>query len=63
MPTVYLRKDHYDALVKLGEDPTAFVNKLLDGVLVKHVQYVPIKDKEKQEEPTQATLPKKGKKV
>jgi len=63
MPTVYLRKDHYDALVKLGKDPTAFVNELLDGVLVKNVQYVPIKEKEKPEEIVQTTLPKKVRKV
>ena len=44
-PTVYIRKDNYDAIVSMKQDPSAYVNHLLDTTFVKTVTYTPIVDK------------------
>jgi hypothetical protein len=33
MPTIYLRKDLYDAIIKRGEEPTNFVNRVVEKAL------------------------------
>jgi hypothetical protein len=33
MPTVYLRKDLYDSIVRQRGDPSAFVNKVVEDAL------------------------------
>ena len=40
MPTVYIRKDNYDAIVAMKQDPTAFVNHLIDATFTKRVDVV-----------------------
>lgn len=44
-PTVYIRKDNYDAIVSMKQDPSAYVNHLLDTTFVKTVTYTPVADK------------------
>jgi len=41
MPTVYVRKDLYDRLVKMGINPTVYVNDILDKSFTVTVQYNP----------------------
>jgi len=41
MPTVYVRKDLYDRLVKMGMNPTVYVNDILDKSFTVTVQYNP----------------------
>ena len=36
MPTIYLRKDIYDEIIKRGKDPTRFVNSVTEGALKKN---------------------------
>ena len=43
MPTVYVRKDLYDRLVKMGINPTAYVNDILDKSFTVTVEYTPSK--------------------
>ena len=33
MPTVYLRKDLYDRIVRMGNDPSSYVNKVVEKSL------------------------------
>jgi len=39
VPTVYIRKDHYDAIVSMKQDPTAYINDLLNTTFQKTVSY------------------------
>ena len=34
MPVIYIKKEHYDKLIKQGEDP----KKIVDQLLVKHLE-------------------------
>ncbi|MDD5510433.1 MAG: hypothetical protein PHI12_06470 [Dehalococcoidales bacterium] len=38
MPTIYLRKDIYDELVKSGKDPNTYVNNTVEAALKKEVK-------------------------
>ena len=42
MPTVYIRQDNYDNIVKLKKNPTQYINEVLDNIFVKKVEYNPI---------------------
>lgn len=44
-PTVYIRKDNYDAIVSMKQDPSAFINHLLDTTFVKTVTYTAVDEK------------------
>jgi len=33
MPMIYVKKKHYDALLRIGENPAEFVNELLENHL------------------------------
>jgi hypothetical protein len=45
MPTVYIRKDNYDAIVSMKQDPSAYINHLLDTTFIKTVTYTAVDDK------------------
>lgn len=40
-PTVYIRKDIYDAIVSMKQDPSAYVNRQLEATFVKTISYAP----------------------
>lgn len=41
MPTIYMRKDLYDNIVKMGMNPTVYVNTLIDKQFTTTVEYTP----------------------
>lgn len=57
IPTVYIRKDHYENIVKMGMNPTDYLNTLLDKSFSKSVTYTPLVSTVEQHD--QATLSKK----
>jgi hypothetical protein len=38
LPTVHLRKNLYDGIVKRGEDVTEFVNRVVEAVLKEKIE-------------------------
>lgn len=52
MPTVYIRKDLYDAVVRAKKDPSDYINGLLDASLKNDIRAESIDEKQTKITPT-----------